>query len=69
MIDVKKNNKINSKVVKMREFENGREGKKNRTKKKNRREKRNGLEQFGKYKEFKTFFFTNYFPNLMSLTF
>ena len=35
----------------MREFKNGREGKINR------REKRNGLEQFEKYKEFKTFFY------------
>ena len=35
----------------MREFENGREGKKNR------REKRNGLEQYEKYKELKTIFY------------
>ena len=38
-------------MIKMREFENGREGKKNR------REKRNGLEQYEKYKEFKTIFY------------
>ena len=41
-------------MIKMREYENGREGKK--IEKKNRREKWNGLEQFEKYKELKLFF-------------
>ena len=44
-------------MIKMREFENGREGKKNRTKKKQKgkTECTCAVEQFEKYEEIKTF--------------
>ena len=59
---LKKQNKINTKMIKMREFENGREGKKI--------EGKNGMD-LSNMKSIRNLklYFTNYFPNLMSLTF
>ena len=56
-------------MVKMREFENGREGKKKIEQKKMEGKKGMDLSNLKSIRNLKLFFFTNYFLNLMSLTF